>query len=236
MKIPGIDMAAQGTAAAAKPAAKPATGFAKQMAYAMEKNMGADLEPIFEKAAKQYGVPKDLLQAIGFHESGYQASAVSSAGAMGIMQLMPATAQTMGVADPYDAEQNIMGGAKLLGQYAKQYDGDLKLMLAAYGAGSGAVAKYNGVPPYQETKQFVEDIMSVVDEKIMSQTEEPQEPVYQEYPSLWNEMRNFSAYTPTDYEIFLSCMLSMQSTDLLTPLDEQKERHQNFNPYLFYLG
>ena len=72
MKIPGIDMAAQGTAAAAKPAAKPATGFAKQMAYAMEKNMGADLEPIFEKAAKQYGVPKDLLQAIGFHESGYQ--------------------------------------------------------------------------------------------------------------------------------------------------------------------
>ena len=118
----------------------------------------------------------------------------------------------------------------------EQYDGDLKLMLAAYGAGSGAVAKYNGVPPYQETKQFVEDIMSVVDEKIMSQTEEPQEPVYQEYPSLWNEMRNFSAYTPTDYEIFLSCMLSMQSTDLLTPLDEQKERHQNFNPYLFYLG
>ena len=225
MKIPGIDMAAQGTAAAAKPAAKPATGFAKQMAYAMEKNMGADLEPIFEKAAKQYGVPKDLLQAIGFHESGYQAGAVSSAGAMGIMQLMPATAQTMGVADPYDAEQN-----------AKQYDGDLKLMLAAYGAGSGAVAKYNGIPPYQETKQFVEDIMSVVDEKIMSQTEEPQEPVYQEYPSLWNEMRNFSAYTPTDYEIFLSCMLSMQSTDLLTPLDEQKERHQNFNPYLFYLG
>lgn len=213
--------------AAEKAGSKPASGFAKQMALAAEMNMGKDLEPIFEKAARQYGVPKDLLQAIGFHESGFQAGAVSSAGAMGIMQLMPATAQTMGVADPYNAEQNIMGGAKLLGQYAKQYDGDLKLMLAAYGAGSGAVAKYDGVPPYAETKQFVEDIMSVVDQDILSK-EQPKEPAYAQYPSLWNEMRGFQGYTPEDYRLFLS-LLTMH-TDILTPEDEKK------SPYLFYLG
>lgn len=182
-----------------KPAA---TGFAKQMALAAQQNMGKDLEPIFDKAAEIYGVPRDLLRSIAFHESGFQADAVSSAGAMGIMQLMPATAQTMGVANPFNAEQNIMGGAKLLGQYAKQYDGDLKLMLAAYGAGSGAVAKYNGVPPYAETKQFVEDIMSVVDQNIMSEKEPPQEPAYTEYPDLWGEMKGFSAYTPVIMKYF----------------------------------
>lgn len=211
-----------------KASSKNATGFAKQMALAAEMNMGKDLEPIFEKAARQYGVPKDLLQAIGFHESGFQADAVSSAGAMGIMQLMPATAQTMGVADPYNAEQNIMGGAKLLGQYAKQYDGDLKLMLAAYGAGSGAVAKYDGIPPYPETKQFVEDIMSVVDKDIMGK-EQPKEPAYNEYPSLWDEMRGFQGYTPEDYQRFLSLLTF--NMDILTPQEEEKK-----NPYLFYLG
>lgn len=229
MIIPGIGEQATRVQASEKAAPKTAsTGFAKQMALAA--GMGKDLDAIFEKASKQYGVPQDLLRAIGFHESGFQADAVSSAGAMGIMQLMPATAQTMGVANPFDAEQNIMGGAKLLGQYAKQYDGDLKLMLAAYGAGSGAVAKYNGVPPYAETKQFVEDIMSVVDKNILNKQAEPQEPAYTQYPSLWGEMKGFQAYTPSDYEIFLSCMLSMNSS-ILEP-EEKKEQ----NPYLFYLG
>lgn len=123
---------------------------------------GRDLDPIFAKAAATYGVPQELLRAIAFHESGFQTDAVSHAGAMGLMQLMPVAAQAMGVSDPFDPEQNVMGGAKLLGQYLEKYDGNLKLTLAAYGAGCGSVAKYNGIPPYKETQNFVADIMSVV--------------------------------------------------------------------------
>lgn len=228
MVIQGIgDPRIQTTEKTAPKTAK--SGFAKQMALAA--NMGKDLEPIFDKAAQKYGVPRDLIRSIAFHESGFQADAVSYAGAMGIMQLMPATAKTMGVTDPFDAEQNIMGGAKLLGQYAKQYDGDLKLMLAAYGAGSGAVAKYNGVPPYAETKQFVEDIMSVVDKNIMNK-ETPSEPVYTEYPELWDEMKGFREYTPQDYQVFLNHLLTLDLS-LLTPDDDKKKSD---NPYLFYLG
>lgn len=205
------------------------TGFAKQMALAVE--MGRDLDPIFEKASKEYGVPQDLLRAIGFHESGFQAKAVSSAGAMGIMQLMPETAQTMGVTNPFDAEQNIMGGAKLLGMYAKQYEGDLKLMLAAYGAGSGAVAKYDGVPPYAETKQFIEDIMSVVDKDIMNKPQ-PKETVYETYPDLWSEMQGFRSYSQADYELFLDCWQRINADILDLGLGEQEDRPTS----LFYLG
>lgn len=232
MNVPGIERLPVPSAGKASPKPAAASGFAKQMALAASMDMGKDLDPIFDRAAQKYGVPRDLLHAIAFHESGFQAGAVSSAGAMGIMQLMPATAQTMGVADPFDAEQNIMGGAKLLGQYAKQYDGDLKLMLAAYGAGSGAVAKYDGVPPYAETKQFVEDIMSVVDKDIVHKQAEPQEPAYEQYPSLWDEMKGFSSYTPEDYQRFLTCLV-MMNTSLLSPVEEEKK---DKNPYLFYLG
>lgn len=151
--------------------AAPTTDFASQLLSVSHK--GRDLDPIFEKAAKTYNVPFELLRSIAFHESGFQPQAVSHMGAMGIMQLMPVTAQTMGVTDPYNPEQNIMGGAKLLSQYLEKYDGDLKLTLAAYGAGSGAVAKYDGVPPYAETQKFVEDIMSTVDQEIIAHAPQP---------------------------------------------------------------
>lgn len=121
-----------------------------------------NLKEIFAEAAEKYNVPQELLEAIGYHESRFQAGVTSSAGAMGIMQLMPGTAQAMGVKDGYDPYDNIMGGAKLLGYLYDVYDGDLKLTLAAYSAGTGSVAKYNGVPPFEETENFIKDIFGML--------------------------------------------------------------------------
>lgn len=113
------------------------------------------MDDIFKEAAKKYNVSYDMLTAIGYHESRFQPDVTSWAGAMGVMQLMPSTAKAMGVTDAYDPYQNIMGAAKLLGQLSEMYDGDETLTLAAYAAGSGNVAKYNGVPPFGETQEFV---------------------------------------------------------------------------------
>ena len=96
-----------------------------------------DLMSIFEEAADTYGVDVNLLTAIAKQESNFTADATSSSGAMGIMQLMPATARGLGVSDAYDPYQNIMGGAKYIGQLLSRYDGDVSLALAAYNAGSG---------------------------------------------------------------------------------------------------
>ncbi|MGN8817176.1 lytic transglycosylase domain-containing protein [Oribacterium sp. HCP28S3_H8] len=114
---------------------------------------------IFEAASQTTGVPVRILKAVAKQESGFSSTAVSKAGAMGVMQLMPSTAKSLGVRDPFDPEQNIMGGAKLLAANLKEYGGDLRLALAAYNAGSGAVKKYNGIPPYQETQNYVKSIM-----------------------------------------------------------------------------
>ena len=116
------------------------------------------MDAIFEEAAKLYGVPLNLLMAMGKAESGFDANAVSSAGAQGVMQLMPATARSLGVDDPFDARSNIMGGAKYISQKLKQYNGDIDLALAAYNAGSGNVAKYGGVPPFKETRNYIRRI------------------------------------------------------------------------------
>lgn len=117
------------------------------------------LDSIFEKAAKKYNVDVNLLKAIAKQESNFQADAVSSCGAQGIMQLMPATAKAMGVQDAMNPEQNIMGGAKLISQLLKKYNGNVKLALAGYNAGIGNVAKYNGIPPFKETQDYIKKVM-----------------------------------------------------------------------------
>lgn len=117
------------------------------------------LDSIFEDAARKYKVPVDLLKAIGKAESNFDPNAVSSAGAQGVMQLMPATAKYLGVQDSFDPEQNIMGGAKYISQLLDKYDGDVKLSLAAYNAGMGNVAKYGGIPPFKETQNYVVKVM-----------------------------------------------------------------------------
>lgn len=113
------------------------------------------LEGIFQEAAQTYQVDVNLLKAIAKQESNFRADATSKSGAQGIMQLMPATAQGLGVENAYDPYENIMGGAKLMRKLLDQYQGDITLALAAYNAGSGNVAKYGGVPPFEETRNYV---------------------------------------------------------------------------------
>lgn len=116
------------------------------------------MDSIFEEAAKLYNVPVQLLKAMGKAESGFDANAVSSVGAQGVMQLMPETARSLGVDNPFDVRSNIMGGAKYIAEKLQQYDGDIDLALAAYNAGSGNVAKYGGVPPFTETINYIQRI------------------------------------------------------------------------------
>lgn len=125
-----------------------------------------DLDSIFAEASKKYGVSVDLLKAVAKAESNFNPEATSHCGAMGIMQLMPSTAQSLGVTDAYDPYQNIMGGAKLLSQLDKLYDGNIKLMLAGYNAGPGNVEKYDGVPPFEETQNYVATVMRYLDEGV----------------------------------------------------------------------
>ncbi|HET7268349.1 MAG TPA: lytic transglycosylase domain-containing protein, partial [Oleiagrimonas sp.] len=110
------------------------------------------------KAAKDSGVSPAFLRAIIHAESAYDPNALSSAGAQGLMQLMPATASSMGVADAFNATQNIQGGARYLAALLKDFHGDHKLAAAAYNAGPGAVRKYDGVPPYPETEVYVKRV------------------------------------------------------------------------------
>ena len=105
----------------------------------------------FKAAAKKYNVSESLLKAIAKAESDFNPDCVSSAGAMGVKQLMPETAKGLGVDDPFDPEQNIMGGAKCISLKLKEFKGDVKLALAAYNAGSGAVRRNGGVPSYCNT-------------------------------------------------------------------------------------
>lgn len=122
----------------------------------------SDLYSIFEEAASTYDVSVNLLTSIARAESGFNASAVSSAGAVGIMQLMPATAAFLGVTNSYDVRENIMGGAKLISQLLSKYNGNTSLALAAYNAGSSNVDSYGGIPPFTETQNYVKKVLSYI--------------------------------------------------------------------------
>ena len=112
------------------------------------------------EAARLYQLPVAFLRAVMHVESDYDPNVVSVDGAMGLMQLMPFTAQKMGVLDPFDPRQNILGGARFLRILANQWNGDLVLTVASYNAGAGAVERYNGVPPYSETRRYVNRVLT----------------------------------------------------------------------------
>ena len=114
-------------------------------------------KPSVGQAAQSAGVPESLLSALVKNESGGNPDAVSPAGAIGLTQLMPGTAEGLGV-DPYDPEQNLLGGARYLRQQFDRF-GSWDLALAAYNAGPGAVEKYNGIPPYEETQSYVANVL-----------------------------------------------------------------------------
>jgi hypothetical protein len=121
-----------------------------------------DFTTFIEQASQKYNIDEDLLRAVIKAESNFNPSATSPKGAMGLMQLMPGTARSLGVNDAYDPSQNIDGGARYLRQMLDTFGGDTKKALAAYNAGPTAVQTYDGVPPYKETKNYVSKIMDML--------------------------------------------------------------------------
>jgi hypothetical protein len=120
----------------------------------------AVLEPVITDAASANGYPASLLRSVIRRESSFDPCAVSLKGALGLMQLMPTTAEALGVSDPFDPVQSITAGARYLGELIGRYGGDWRRALGAYNAGPAVVDRYGGVPPYPETARFVEGVLN----------------------------------------------------------------------------
>ena len=123
----------------------------------------SEIDNLISKYADKNGLDEDFVKAVINQESGFNPNATSHCGAMGLMQLMPSTAQGLGVKDAYNPEQNIEGGTKYLKGLMDRFDNDKSLALAAYNAGPNAVKKYGGIPPYAETQNYVKKVLSKYD-------------------------------------------------------------------------
>lgn len=135
-----------------------ATAIPLPVLLATSRQAPRDVGEAIASAADRHGLDPALLSAVAWQESRFRQGAVSSKGAVGVMQLMPATARALGV-DGADLTQNIHGGAAYLAQMLSRYNGDTALALAAYNAGPGAVDRYRGIPPYAETQNYVSAVL-----------------------------------------------------------------------------
>ena len=123
----------------------------------------AEIANLIDKYSEEHNLDADFVKAVIQQESGFNPNATSKCGAMGLMQLMPSTAESLGVTDAYDAEQNIYGGTKYLKGLMDRFGNNKELALAAYNAGPNAVKKYGGIPPYAETQNYVKKVLSNYD-------------------------------------------------------------------------
>ena len=123
-------------------------------------SQNTQIDSLIETYAAKHNMDSDFIKAVIKQESGFRPEATSHCGAMGLMQLMPETASSMGVRDAFDPEQNIMGGTKYLKGLLDRFGGNKELALAAYNAGPGAVQRYGGIPPYNETQNYVRSVLS----------------------------------------------------------------------------
>ena len=162
---------------------------------------------IFKEAANKYGVDVNLLLAMGKQESNFNTNCTSGAGAKGIMQLMPTTAANLGVSDPYDAYQNIMGGAKLISELMSKYGGNTSMALAAYHAGSGAVDRAGGIP--SKSQGYVNKVLGYMSSGVStpttvysSSTTTAAGPDVDNIRKLENVLQEFSRNDPDDFEKF----------------------------------
>jgi len=128
--------------------------------FSTKTNALPDFNDIIKSQAAKNGIDENLLKAVIKTESGFNPNARSGAGAMGLMQLMPQTAESLGVSDPYNPYQNVEGGTKYLKKLLSKYDGNKEMALAAYNAGPGTVDKYGGIPPYKETQNYVKKVLA----------------------------------------------------------------------------
>ncbi|MEB3207065.1 MAG: lytic transglycosylase domain-containing protein [Vampirovibrionales bacterium] len=139
-------------------AGSPLAGFQTQ-GSALDNANNLPFADNIQSACNRYGVDPLLVQSLIKQESAFNPQAVSKSGALGLMQLMPGTAKALGVQNAMDPAQNIAGGTLYLSRLLKNYSNNIPLALAAYNAGPGAVAKYDGVPPYAETQQYVKNVL-----------------------------------------------------------------------------
>lgn len=123
-----------------------------------------EMKSMVDAASERFGVPRELVIAVSRAESAFRSDAGSPAGAQGLMQLMPATAKGLGVTDIKDPWQNLAGGTKYLRELLDRFDGDITKVIAGYNAGPNAVAKYDGIPPYAETRTYVARVLDYASE------------------------------------------------------------------------